>query len=64
MSIPRQGSRATAEGLLASIHPDVCLTPMGDTMVPVPYTIWARQSDDANTTPTVRFTAQRTHNLG
>ncbi|WP_076729020.1 DUF4150 domain-containing protein [Methylobacterium radiotolerans] len=64
MSIPREGSRATAEGLLVSIHPDVCLTPMGNMMVPVPYTIWARQSDEANTTPTVRFTAQRTHNLG
>jgi hypothetical protein len=64
MSVPREGSRNTGEGIIVSIYPDVCLTPMGSTMVPVPYTIWAKQSDEASTTPTVRFTGQRTHNRG
>ena len=33
-------------------------------MVPLPYNIWAKQADDANTTPTVRMTGLRTHNMG
>ena len=64
MSIPREGSRKTEEGIIVSIYPDVCLTPMGSTMAPVPYIIWAKQSDEAATTSTVRFTGQRTHNMG
>lgn len=64
MSIPREGSRDTGDGILVSIYPDVCLTPCGNSMVPVPYNIWAKQNPDANTTPTVRMTSLRAHNLG
>ena len=63
-SLPREGSRDTGEEIVVSIHPDVCLTPVGNAMVPVPYTLRARQEDDANTEPTVRMTGLRTHNMG
>jgi hypothetical protein len=33
-------------------------------MVPVPYSITAKQGDDANTASTVRFTKKRAHNMG
>jgi hypothetical protein len=61
MSLPREGSRATGEGLVISTCPDVCLTPQGAAMVPVPYSITAKQSDDARTTRTVHMTGLRVH---
>ncbi|WP_128293453.1 DUF4150 domain-containing protein [Afifella aestuarii] len=54
---PRRGSRDTSEGLVISKYPDVCRSPVA----PVPYTIVAFQSDDANTATSVRFTGQRAH---
>lgn len=57
---PREGSRDTGEGLLVSKYPDVCRSPK----CPVPYTITAKQSDDANTCTTVRLTSLRAHNHG
>ncbi|MEF2074872.1 DUF4150 domain-containing protein [Consotaella aegiceratis] len=54
---PRRGSRDTSEGLVISKYPDVCRSPVA----PVPYTIVAYQSDDANTATSVRFTGQRAH---
>lgn len=60
-SLPLEGSRSTGQGLLISTTPDVCLTPVGDTVVPVPYNIYAYQSDDANTATSVLLTSQRTH---
>ncbi|PRH88012.1 hypothetical protein C5L14_08925 [Labrys okinawensis] len=59
--IPLEGSRVTGEGLLISIYPDVCLTPVGSASVPVPYNIYAYQSDDANTTTSVFQTSMRSH---
>ncbi|WP_180899178.1 DUF4150 domain-containing protein [Martelella soudanensis] len=64
MSIPRELSRDTGEGILVSTSPDVCLTPVGGTRVPIPYTIVAKQADDANTCPTVRATGKRVHTMG
>ena len=64
MSIPREGSRDTSEGLVISTCPDVCLTPRGAAMVPVPYSIVAKQSDDANTAKSVLMTSLRTHTTG
>ena len=61
---PREGSRDTSEGLIVSETPDVCLTPMGGGLVPVPYQIWARQQDVAATADTVLQTAMRTHVKG
>ncbi len=64
MSIPRAGSRDISKGLIVSLTPDVCKTPVGSSMVPVPYSITAKQGDDANTAATVRFTKKRAHNMG
>jgi hypothetical protein len=36
-SLPLEGSRDTGEGILISIYPDVCLTPVGGVMVAIPY---------------------------
>ncbi|UHS61726.1 DUF4150 domain-containing protein [Agrobacterium vaccinii] len=59
MSIPppREGSRATHEGIIISKYPDVCRSPTA----PVPYTIIAYQDDDANTASSVFMTGQRAH---
>ncbi|MEW6436197.1 MAG: PAAR-like domain-containing protein [Pseudomonadota bacterium] len=59
--MPREGSREVDEGIIISVPPDVCLTPCGSGMVPVPYKIWARQRDAANLANTVRQTSLRTH---
>lgn len=59
MSIPppREGSRATHEGIIISKYPDVCRSPTA----PVPYCIIAYQDDDANTASSVFMTGQRAH---
>jgi len=58
-----EGSRDTDEGIVVSTEPDICLTPSGGSMVPVGYNIWAKQADDAHTTPTVKLTSLRSHNM-
>ena len=63
MSIPREGSRDTSVGIIVSITPDVCKTPVGSSLVPIPYSITAIQGDDANTVATVRMTSKRAHNM-
>lgn len=63
MATPKEGSRDTGDGLIVSLTPDVCKTPVGSSMVPVPYSITAKQGDDANTVATVRFTKKRAHNM-
>lgn len=57
MKIPRELSRDTGRGIVISKVPDVCRSPV----CPVPYTIVAKQADDANTAPTVRMTGERAH---
>jgi hypothetical protein len=64
MSIPKEGSRDTGEGIIISCTPDVCKTPVGASLVPIPYPIFAIQGDDANTAATVRYTGQRAHHMG
>ena len=59
-----EGSRDTEEGIVVSTQPDICLTPNGAAMVAVGYNIWAKQADDARTTPTVKLTSLRSHNMG
>ncbi|HRK42800.1 MAG TPA: DUF4150 domain-containing protein, partial [Gemmobacter sp.] len=63
MSIPKEGSRDIGDGIIISVTPDVCLTPVGSSTVPIPYSVFAYQSDDANTAATVRMTGKRAHNL-
>ena len=35
-SLPLEGSRDTGDGIIISIYPDVCLTPVGGVMVAIP----------------------------
>ncbi|AWN47625.1 hypothetical protein DK419_15985 [Methylobacterium terrae] len=64
MTWPREGSRDVRDGLIVSQVPDICLTPQGATMVPVPYTIWCRQADAAALADSIRQTDERTHTRG
>lgn len=61
MSWPKEGSREIHDGIIVSLVPDICLTPGGGGMVPVPYTIWCRQADAANLANSVRLTDDRSH---
>ncbi|WP_421703753.1 DUF4150 domain-containing protein [Aliiroseovarius sp.] len=63
MSIPKEGSRDIGDGIIVCLAPDVCKTPVGSSMVPVPYSITAKQGDDANTVATVIMTGKRAHNM-
>ncbi len=63
MSSPKEGSRDIADGIIVSTTPDVCKTPVGNSMVPIPYSITAKQADDANTVTSVRMTGKRAHNM-
>jgi len=52
-----EGSRDTDDGIIISTDPDYCYSPNKI----VPYTIFAKQSDDAGTAATVRMTGKRAH---
>jgi hypothetical protein len=65
MSLPLEGSRDTGEGIIVSMYPDVCKTPVGPALVPIPYSIYAKQNDTASgVAETVHQTSQRSHKLG
>ncbi len=59
----KEGSRDTSKSVVVSSTPDVCLTPMGSAMVPVPYSIVGNFSDAMRTTQTVKFTDQQAFNF-
>jgi hypothetical protein len=58
-SQPLEGLRETNAARIVSLSPDVCLTPMGGTMVPVPYPVVDYCDHAENYTGSVRFTGQR-----
>ncbi|WP_083467669.1 PAAR-like domain-containing protein [Methylobacterium tarhaniae] len=65
MSLPREGARETSRGIVVSLTPDVCLTPQGAAMVPVPYSLVAYQDHSAaNMANSVRQTGLVTHVTG
>ena len=64
MSVPKEGSRDIGDGIIISVTPDVCKTPVGSSTPPIPYSVYAKQGEDANTTATVRMTGKRAHNMG
>ncbi|WP_438017128.1 DUF4150 domain-containing protein [Sorangium sp. So ce315] len=65
MSLPREGSRDIGEGIIVSTCPDVCKTPVGAAVVPIPYSIWAKQNDTASgVAESVYQTGKRSHKLG
>ncbi len=51
----QEGARKSGKFIAVSLTPDVCLTPVGSTLVPVPYMITADLSDSFATSPNVRF---------
>lgn len=63
MSTPREGSRDIGDGIIVSVTPDVCKTPVGSSLVPIPYSITAKQSNDGNTASTVRLAGKRAHKM-
>lgn len=60
---PKEGSRDIGDGIIVSLSPDVCKTPVGSSLPPIPYSITAKQGDDANTVSTVQMTKKRAHNM-
>ncbi len=48
-------SRKIASAKIICTSPCVCLTPMGSSMVPVPYMIWAKLDDGGDTVTNVSF---------
>lgn len=57
---PREGMRDTDAARIVSLAPDVCLTPVGSSVVPVPYPVHDLCGHDENYTPSVRMTGQKT----
>ena len=56
---PREGLRDTDEARIVSLSPDVCLTPIGSSVVPIPYPVVDFCGHDTNYTPSVRFTGKK-----
>ncbi|TBN12835.1 DUF4150 domain-containing protein [Agrobacterium cavarae] len=56
---PREGLRDIDEARIVSLAPDVCLTPVGSSVVPIPYPVVDFCGHDKNYTPSVRFTGKR-----
>lgn len=56
---PREGLRDIDEAKIVSLSPDVCLTPIGSSVVPIPYPIVDFCGHDEGYTPSVRFTGKK-----
>ncbi|UXT44058.1 DUF4150 domain-containing protein [Agrobacterium tumefaciens] len=56
---PREGLRDIDEARIVSLAPDVCLTPVGSSVVPIPYPVVDFCGHDKNYTPSVRFTGKK-----
>ncbi|MDR6099853.1 hypothetical protein QE369_000031 [Agrobacterium larrymoorei] len=56
---PREGLRDIDEARIVSLAPDVCLTPVGSSVVPIPYPVVDFCGHDKNYTPSVRFTRKK-----
>jgi len=51
------------KALVVSISPDVCLTPIGNSVVPIPYSIVANPADDVNPVNSVRLGGRKAYNM-
>ncbi len=51
----KEAARKSGKFLAVCLTPDVCKTPVGNTLVPVPYPITANLSNSRSTSPNVRF---------
>lgn len=56
---PREGLRDIDEARIVSLAPDVCWTPVGSSVVPIPYPVVDFCGHDKNYTPSVRFTSKK-----
>jgi hypothetical protein len=56
---PLEGLRDIDEARIVSLSPDVCLTPVGSSVVPIPYPVVDYCGHDRNYTPSVRFTNKK-----
>ncbi|MGV1951643.1 PAAR-like domain-containing protein [Agrobacterium vitis] len=56
---PREGLRDLDEARIVSLSPDVCWTPIGSSVVAIPYPIVDFCGHDQNYTPSVRFTGKK-----
>ncbi len=56
---PREGLRDIDEARIVSLAPDVCWTPLGSSVVPIPYPVVDFCGHDKNYTPSVRFTRKK-----
>ncbi|WP_064696839.1 DUF4150 domain-containing protein [Rhizobium aegyptiacum] len=56
---PREGLRDIDEARIVSLSPDVCLTPVGSSVVPIPYPVVDYCGHDKGYTPSVRFTGKK-----
>ena len=56
---PLEGLRDTEAARIVCTAPDVCLTPVGSSVVPIPYQVHDLCGHDENYTPSVRFTGQK-----
>lgn len=52
------------KAVVVSISPDVCLTPIGNSIVPIPYSIVANPVDDSNSCNSVRIEGKKIYNFG
>ena len=59
-----RGTNRNAEAYVVSLAPDVCLTPMGSGMVPVPYTITCKFDVAQATATRTRFGGQPVFTMG
>lgn len=56
---PREGLRDVDAAKIVSLAPDVCLTPVGSAVCPIPYPVVDYCGHDGNYTPSVLFTDQK-----
>ncbi len=56
---PLEGLRDVDDARIVSLSPDVCLTPVGSSVVPIPYPVVDYCGHDRNYTSSVRFTGYR-----
>lgn len=59
---PRELARVVGAKVV-SISPDVCLTPIGNAVVPIPYAITATLTDDSKSCKSVRIDGKQTYNF-
>ncbi len=55
------GARKDSTFYAVTTSPDVCLTPMGPGMVPIPYMLYADLKPSSKCTPSVRFNKKLTY---